>query len=76
MVTMRGIGWRVLAPPSIAMPRVLAFFTTLTKVAVGSGTGVCWEGSEILRSKFSLDQSFSQSSVFRSTPDKRENDNM
>lgn len=44
MVTMRGRGWRVLAPPSIAIPRVLAFFTTRTSVAVGAGTGepVCW----------------------------------
>lgn len=45
MVTMRGKGWRVLAPPSMAMPSVLAFFTTRTSEAVGAGTGepVCWD---------------------------------
>lgn len=36
MVTMRGNGWRVLAPPSMAMPRVLALLATLTSVDVGS----------------------------------------
>lgn len=45
MVTIRGKGCRVLAPPSIAMPRVLAFFTTCTRVALRTGTGepVCWD---------------------------------
>lgn len=36
MVTIRGNGWRVLAPPSMAMPRVLALLATLTSVDVGS----------------------------------------
>lgn len=36
IVTIRGSGWRVLAPPSMAIPRVLAVFATLTSVAVGS----------------------------------------
>lgn len=49
MVTMRGNGWRVLAPPSMAMPRVLALLATLTSVDVGSNrpgymTGG-WDGS-------------------------------
>lgn len=39
MVTMRGKGWRVFAPPSIAMPRAFAFFNTLTRIAVGAGMG-------------------------------------
>lgn len=45
MVTIRGKGCRVLAPPSIAMPRVLAFFTTCTRVVLRTGTGepVCWD---------------------------------
>lgn len=45
---MRGKGWRVLAPPSIAMPRVVAFFTTRTMVGTGAGTGepVCCANSE------------------------------
>lgn len=41
MVTMRGRGWRVLAPPSMAMPRVLALFATLTSVEVGSKRPGC-----------------------------------
>lgn len=36
IVTIRGNGWRVLAPPSMAIPRVLALFATLTSVEVGS----------------------------------------
>ena len=32
MVTMRGSGCRVLAPPSMAIPRVLVFFITRTRV--------------------------------------------
>lgn len=45
MVTIRGRGWRVLAPPSMAMPRVLAFFTTWTRVGAGGGSGeqACWD---------------------------------
>lgn len=39
IVTMRGKGCRVLAPPSIATPRVLAFFSTRTKRAVATGKG-------------------------------------
>ncbi|TNN41915.1 hypothetical protein EYF80_047911 [Liparis tanakae] len=31
-------GWRVLAPPSMAIPRVLALFATLTRVEVGSNS--------------------------------------
>jgi len=41
MVTMRGRGWRVFAPPSIAMPRVLALFATLTREEVGSNRPGC-----------------------------------
>jgi len=36
MVTMRGNGCRVLAPPSMAIPRVLAFFITRTRVGGAS----------------------------------------
>ncbi|KAJ3582896.1 hypothetical protein NHX12_000127 [Muraenolepis orangiensis] len=36
MVTMRGRGWRVLAPPSMAMPSVAALLGTLTSWDVGS----------------------------------------
>lgn len=45
METMRGKGWRVLPPPSIAMPKVFEFFNTRTSTAVGTGTGEgdCWE---------------------------------
>lgn len=39
IVTMRGKGCRVLAPPSIATPRVLALFSTRTKRAVATGKG-------------------------------------
>lgn len=35
IVTILGNGWRVLAPPSMAMPKVLALFITLTSVEVG-----------------------------------------
>lgn len=38
IVTIRGSGCRVLAPPSMAMPRVLALFGTLTRVEVGSNS--------------------------------------
>lgn len=37
-MTIRGSGWRVLAPPSMAIPRVLALFATLTSVEVGSNS--------------------------------------
>ena len=36
MVTIRGRGWRVLAPPSMAIPSVVALFPTLTSWEVGS----------------------------------------
>lgn len=36
IVTIRGSGWRVLAPPSTAIPSVVALFATLTSVEVGS----------------------------------------
>lgn len=38
IVTILGNGWRVLAPPSMAMPKVLALFITLTSVEVGSSS--------------------------------------
>lgn len=38
IVTILGNGWRVLAPPSMAMPKVLALFITLTRVEVGSNS--------------------------------------
>lgn len=38
IVTIRGSGCRVLAPPSMAIPRVLALFATLTSVEVGSNS--------------------------------------
>jgi len=41
MVTMRGSGWRVLAPPSMAMPSVVALFATLTSWEVGSSRPGC-----------------------------------
>lgn len=41
MVTMRGRGWRVLAPPSIAIPSVLALFGTRTRVDMGSSRPGC-----------------------------------
>lgn len=46
MVTIRGNGWRVLAPPSMAMPRVLALLGTRTRQDVGSKRPGCgqWRG--------------------------------
>lgn len=38
IVTILGNGWRVLAPPSMAIPKVLALFITLTRVEVGSNS--------------------------------------
>lgn len=42
-MTIRGNGWRVLAPPSIAIPKVLALFFTLTSVDMGSSSPG-WQG--------------------------------
>lgn len=48
MVTILGRGWRVLAPPSMAMPRVAALFFTRTRVDVGSRSPgcMCEEGDQ------------------------------
>lgn len=39
MVTMRGKGCRVLAPPSIAIPSVLALLTTRMRIDGDAGMG-------------------------------------
>lgn len=51
-MTILGRGWRVLAPPSMAMPSVAALFLTRTRVDVGSRRPGCrWEkgGLELLK---------------------------
>lgn len=54
MVTIRGSGWRVLAPPSMAMPKVAALFVTRTRVDVGSRSPGCGvEGRERVRGRTS-----------------------